>query len=122
MQDDPRRSVRAHVQQRHQLDLSRECAAAGFTLPVTISVHAWLACGSPRPDLDWPGAGVLSEDILAALRNQITRATPRMLSERVLPFGFLPDYDAEMVELLCVYDDRHTTAQLLLLAPVPVAM
>lgn len=120
MEKDQRRTVHAHVEQRPYLDLSAECSAVGFALPVTISVPAWLACGSPRPDRDWPGAAVLAEDVLSALRNQIQRATPRMLNERIMPFGFLPDYDAEMVELLCVYDDQRATAQLLLLSPVPV--
>lgn len=118
MEDDVVRHP-AHVQQRHALDLTAHATTVGFALPISISVSAWLACGSPRPDMDWPGAGVLALDVLAALHAQIARSTPRMLADRVLTFGFLPDYDAAMVDLLCVYDDRRVSAQVLLLSPVP---
>lgn len=101
------------------LDISGVGDALGLGARMSISTTAWLACRSPRPDLAWHGAPILAGDILSALAEQIARSTPRQLADPILAFEYLPDYDAQMVDLLCVFNASRTEAQILLLAPAP---
>jgi hypothetical protein len=103
---------------RTGIDLSHLAAQAGLRAPVAVTVSAWLACGSPRPDAAWPGADLLGADILAAAHAAVRRLTTRQASlPDPIVFPFLGDYDAQFVDLLLVPGQAVTSIELL--HPVP---